>query len=248
MSTNYDQMCAENETLREQLDKADPEPKNAAKNVPMISRFSKTKTIRKTIDNALGKYVKDIGGFKDVVQRGGPSAYNALRNISNVFFNKKNPRTPLSNSWAEFTGDFSLAEILLPTTSNSNTWVKGESSLAPVNTKGFNLDASCYKKNNDLRKAAQKNTTWLKWLAPVWGVSERWCYGLASASVVAQLPELIIAAGTLANDATLISLLDALQTLLSSPANSSYRKNVNEALKKVGMRFDDRACELVTDI
>ena len=152
----------------------------------------------------------------------------------------------LSEQWSDFKGAFSLADILLATSKNPNVLVKGDSNLAPINTGGFNLDASRYKTNNDLRKAAKKTQTWLGWLKPSWGLTGS--YGIRNASVVAQLPELILAASTLTDEATLTSLFTALQRLLTLTENSSYRRPVNDALKKVGMCFDDQACELVSDI
>lgn len=243
LSADYDQLCGENKMLTERLDKLAPDPKKAARNVPMLPSFPKIKTIRGTIDKALNKYDKNINEFNTVVRKGGKSAYNALRGLSNQF-NEKNPRPMLSERWSDFKGAFSLAEILLVTPTTPNVLVKDESNLAPINTGGFNLAVTRYKTNNDLRKAATDTQTWLEWLKPSWSLTR--FYGIRNDSVVAQLPELILAASTLTNEATLASLLTALQRLLTLTENSGYRKNVNNALSKVGMRFDTDKGQLVS--
>lgn len=218
----------------------------------LIPFYTNLPEIYNTISTALGNTIRmknrntmDLHLLKQKVSSGDIQAYNAFRVISN-HLRGGNKRLQLLESWTKSDNVFSLAEILLTPTAGFPTRLKDESNLEKVDIEYLNLDTEKYSTNGDLRKDAEETKTWLKWLQPYKGGLLRKSLGLANDSVVNQLPELIIAAATLKDSKTLISLLTALEHHLTVDTTSEYRENVNKALQKVGMCFDDNICKLVS--
>lgn len=227
-------------TVNEKLQKEIEGNKNA--NL-LLSSYTNLDEIYNTINAALGES-DNLDSLRNAVSNKGLMAVKVFRSISKKL---RGETTKLDNTNNEqkLKGPFNLGELLLIGGITKNP-INGKISSDDKDFVGFNLKVE--PNWTDIEKLcidATKKTSWVHWLAPVKGV---WSLngGLKETNVVKQLPELILAAAALTETTTLQSLLAALETLLTSPVYSDYREPVNTALQKVGMRFDDNICKLVS--
>lgn len=238
-----EQLQQEKHTLQEKLNALEQKlPADRNKQL-LLTSYPNLEEIYNTIDNALGTNV--LQPLKQQVSNKSHEACcNTFRKISNTL-RKENNRSTEIVKHNKLSGTLSLAEILL-LSDLINGVAQGNIVHNAKDFEGFNLTINTeWEKIKQLKTDSETINSWVTWLTPV---KNGWFSkgGIKETNVVKQLPELILAAATFKNSKTLTSLLTALQQLLTMSDNSSYRKDVNNALSKIGMRFDETTCSLVS--